>query len=93
MAMNSVTKNEKLPFGIPGGRVAKVAYVDEDRNYVDTLVASAIQSTIEMIDFGTGMDETLVRLAADNLRLARERMEAEKTRIRFTSYTGDAAQS
>lgn len=77
----------ELPFGLPGGRKAKVPYVDEDRNYVDELVHSAICGVIEIIDDAPTAGAT--HCAADILRLVRERMEAEKERMKFTTYAGD----
>ena len=77
----------ELRFGIPGGRVAKVPYVDESRNCADEMVAGAIGSAIEMLDNGFKPHRI-----ADVLRLARDRMASEKERMRFTTYTGDEVQ-
>jgi hypothetical protein len=82
--IRSGTKATELRFRLPGGKVAKVPYVDEARNYVDELVASAIGGAIEMMVNGCEPHRV-----EDILRLARDRMAAEKERMRFTSYTGE----
>lgn len=48
---------------------ARVPYVDNDRDYQDMLVLNAIKAAIELIDSEAS------GLAADVLRLARDRLE------------------
>jgi hypothetical protein len=66
---------------------ARVPYVDYDRDYQDTLVLNAMKAAIELID----AEEP--GLAADVLRLARDRLEAcwPTTNVKFTLPVDNAA--
>ena len=58
----------------------RVPYIDEDRDYQDVLVLNAVKAAIQLID----AEES--HLAADVLRLARDRLEASwpTTEVKFT---------